>query len=177
MARGLQEDVTRRKFDELEEIGATDNLETIARAKWSCLIEAFGTGAAGVGGEVGAELLTQHGLSQAQRLQQDAESAWPPAFTGSTGGVTASNRLNKMANVAFNQSILLFGLGLGLINFLDVFGRVFLEIFQATFAAKLNFAALVLEDVGFAHLAQFLIGNNAFIERIRFGFLVLVGSK
>jgi hypothetical protein len=66
------------------------------------LVEALGTGAAGAGVDVGAEPLTQHGLSQTQRLQQDAGCAWPSAFAGSTDCVTASNKLNKIANVAFN---------------------------------------------------------------------------
>jgi hypothetical protein len=82
--------------------GATKSFASIARAGWNCLIEALGTGAAGAGEEVGAEPLTQHGLSQTQRLQQDAACAWPSALAGSTDCVTASNKLNKMANVAFN---------------------------------------------------------------------------
>ena len=73
----------------------------IARAGWNCLIEELGIGAAGAGEEAGAEPLTQHGLSQAQRLQHDAAEC-PRAFAGSPDCVTASNRLNKMANAAFN---------------------------------------------------------------------------
>jgi hypothetical protein len=120
--------------------------------------------------------VTQHGLSQAQRLQQDAAGmAW--AFASSPDGVTASNRLNKMANAAFNQSIRLFSLGFGFVEFFEVFGRIFLEIFQAALAAKLDFATLVFEDIGLTHFAELFIGNNAFVERIRFGFLVLIGPE
>jgi hypothetical protein len=57
---------------ETGETGAMKSFASIARAGWNCLIEAPGTGAAGAGEETGAEPLTQHGLSQAQRLQQDA---------------------------------------------------------------------------------------------------------
>ena len=46
---------------------------------------------------------------------------------------------------------LLGGFGLCLVQFLDVFGRVFLEIFEARFAAELNFAAFMRELIGLAH--------------------------
>jgi len=141
------------------------------------LVEAPVTGAAGTGAELGAELLTQHGLSQTHRLQQDAGCVLPSAFAGSTDCVTASNKLNKMANVAFNQSTLLFGFRRGLIKFLHVFGRVFLEIFEAIFAAKLHFASFMFENVRLAHFAEFLIRNDAFIQRVSFVFCILVGPK
>jgi hypothetical protein len=76
-------------------------LETIAKTNWTCLVEAFDVGATGCVGEVGIEPLTQQELSHAQRVQQDAVVAWPPAMTGRTGCATASNKLNRMANVAF----------------------------------------------------------------------------
>jgi hypothetical protein len=61
---------------EASETGAMKSFASIARAGWNCLIEELGMGAAGAGEEAGAEPLTQHGLSQAQRLQHDA-AAWP----------------------------------------------------------------------------------------------------
>lgn len=88
--------------NESEEKGAADNFAAIARTNWTCLMDAFGTGAVGVDGATGAELLTQHGLSQAHRLQHDCASVCASTFTGSTHGVTASNKLNKIANVGFN---------------------------------------------------------------------------
>ena len=57
---------------EAGETGAMKSFASVARAGWNCLIEELGIGAAGAGEETGAEPLTQHGLSQAQRLQQDA---------------------------------------------------------------------------------------------------------
>jgi len=114
MTRELREDETRKKTGESAETGAGENLATIARANWNCLIEAFGTGVAGAGGEVGAELFTQQGLSQEQRLQQDCGCACLSAIADSPHCVTASNKLNRMAKVAFNQLTLLFRLGLGL---------------------------------------------------------------
>ena len=103
MARERKEVETGKEISEADESGVTKVLATNCKAGCSCLVEALGTGAAGTGEEVGAELFTQHGLSQTQRLQQDADCAWPSAFAGSTDCVTASNKLNKMANVAFNQ--------------------------------------------------------------------------
>jgi hypothetical protein len=73
-----------------------------AKTPWTCLSEAVDAGATGWDGEVGAGLFTQHGLSQAQRVQQDAGAAWLPAMAGNTGCMTASNKLKRMANVAFN---------------------------------------------------------------------------
>jgi|SRR6266853_3722268 len=102
MARERKEVGTGKETAEAGESGVTKGLATICKAGWSCLVEALGTGAAGAGEETGAEPLTQHGLSQTQRLQQDADCVWPSAFAGSTDCVTASNKLNKMANVAFN---------------------------------------------------------------------------
>jgi len=61
---------------EAGETGAMQSFASIARAGWNCLIEELGIGAAGAGEEAGAEPLTQHGLSQAQRLQHDA-AEWP----------------------------------------------------------------------------------------------------
>lgn len=86
------------------ETGAIENLAMTVRANWSCLIEPTGAGAAGEGEEFGAELLTQHGLSQAQRVQQAGALTEPSAeaAAGSSDCVTASNRLNNMAKVAFN---------------------------------------------------------------------------
>jgi len=66
------------------------------------LIDPFGAGTTGAGDWIGVELLTQHELSHAQRTQHDASVVWTPALAGSTDCVTDSNRLNKMANVAFN---------------------------------------------------------------------------
>jgi hypothetical protein len=129
MARERKEVGTGKEMAKADESGVTKSLATICRAGWSCLVEALGTGATGAGAEAGAELFTQHGLSQTQRLQQDAGRVWPSAFVGSTDCVTASNKLNKMANVAFNQSTLLFGFRLGFVEFLHVLGGIFLEIF------------------------------------------------
>jgi hypothetical protein len=93
---------TGKEIAEASESGAAIFLATICKTGWSCLLEALGTGVAGAGLGVGAELFTQHGLSQTQRLQQDAGCPVPSTFAGSTECVTASKRLNKMANVAFN---------------------------------------------------------------------------
>src|SRR5262249_9883778 len=102
---------------------------------------------------------------------------WVPALAASTGCMPASNKLNTMANIAFNYSRLLFGFGVGFVNFLHVFGRVFLEIFEAIFAAKLDLPAFVFEDIRLAHFAEFFTGNDAFVEWVGLGLFVLVGSK
>ena len=47
-------------------------------------------------------------------------------------------------------------LGLGLVDLFDVLGGVFLEVFEAIFAAKLDFASVVGEDVRLAHFAKLL---------------------
>lgn len=94
---------TGKEMVEAGECGVTRSLATVCNAGWTCLVEELGTGAAGAGAEAGAEPFTQHGLSHAQRLQQEADcGVWPSALAGRTDCVTASNRLNKMANAAFN---------------------------------------------------------------------------
>jgi hypothetical protein len=49
----------------------TEAFAAIAKNIWTCLTNGLGAGAAGATGEPGTELLTQHELSQAQRLQHD----------------------------------------------------------------------------------------------------------
>ena len=102
IAQERKEVETGKEIAEAGKCGAIKSFASIARAGWTCLIDELGIGAAGAGAEVGAEPLTQHELSQTQRLQQDAGCACPSAFAGSTDCVTASKRLNKMAKVAFN---------------------------------------------------------------------------
>ena len=57
---------------------------------------------------------------------------------------------------------------LGVLNFLHVFGRFFFEILQATFAAEFDFLSFMREHVRFPVFPEFFIGDDAFIERIRF---------
>jgi hypothetical protein len=102
MAPERKEVGTGKEMAEPGERGAIKTLAMVCNAGWTCLVDALGTGAAGAGAEVGAELFTQHGLSQTQRLQQDPDGVCASARAGSTDGVTASKRLNKMANAAFN---------------------------------------------------------------------------
>ena len=73
----------------------------------------------------------------------------------------------------------LYCLGLGLLKLLDVFGRVFLEIFHAVFTAKLNLPALMDINVGFAHLTEFFARDHAGLQRVRLGLCIglLVGGQ
>jgi hypothetical protein len=58
------------EIGETDETDGRDSLATSANTNWTCLIDPLGTGAAG-GEGAGAELLTQHELSQAQRAQHE----------------------------------------------------------------------------------------------------------
>ena len=61
---------------------------------------------------------------------------------------------------------------LGVHDLLHVFGGLFLEILEAGLAAKLHFLAVLDQHVRFTHVAaQNLIGNDARLERVRFGLL------
>jgi hypothetical protein len=153
-------------------------------AHWDCLSETCGAGAAGSGAESEVGVATQQGPPQAQRVQQGGALA-TAASTGRKPGVSATNTLNKIEKTVFTLLIWkdavlsvplilsialsrpsLAGFGLCLVDFLKVFGRVFFEIFEAGFAAELNFSAVLLEGVRLAHLAQFLAGNNAGRKRV-----------
>lgn len=60
-----------------------------------------------------------------------------------------------------------FGLIRG-IELLQVFGGIFVELLEAAFAAELDLAVAVGENVSRAHVAQFLARDHAGVERIRF---------
>lgn len=56
-----------------------------------------------------------------------------------------------------------------LVEFLQVFRGVLVEILKTGFAAKFHFPAIVGEDMRFSHFTEFLARDNAGIQRIRFG--------
>ena len=76
-----------------------------------------------------------------------------------------SNTANKMAVNRFTN---LFFISRA--DFLDVFGRVFIELRLAIRAAQLDFLALINENVRLAHVAaQLFAGDRAGLQQIGFG--------
>jgi hypothetical protein len=72
---------------------------------------------------------------------------------------------------------LLLRLGFGLFDFLDVFGRIFVEIFETALAAELDLAALILVNVRLPHAVEIFIRYGARLERVSLQFLVgLIGG-
>src|SRR2546426_911518 len=57
------------------------------------------------------------------------------------------------------------------LNLLEVFGRFLLEILQAVFAAEFDLLPLVREDVSLIVLAELLVGDDALVQGIGFGFI------
>ena len=64
-----------------------------------------------------------------------------------------------------------FRLGLGGLNDLHVFVRVFIKVFSFRFIADLDFLAFIDKDTRLAHIAKLHAADEAGVERIRFGFL------
>jgi hypothetical protein len=54
----------------------------------------------------------------------------------------------------------------GFVEFLQIFCRVFFEVFLAIFATEMDFTPLVFEDIGIAHLAEFFVGDDAGLQRV-----------
>src|ERR1051325_11170945 len=150
------------------------------------------TGAAGAGAEPGEVGVTQQfTLPQSQHLHAERVPAFVGGWATRTACVPISRRLSKMADSLFMaQTIadnwgtrsfylanprLFLGLArLGFVELFEILLWVFVEILEAGLAAKLDFSALVFEDVGFAHLAEFLVGHDTLVERVRFGLFILL---
>jgi hypothetical protein len=91
----------------------------------------------------------------------------PPQAPPDPAGVAGCHNIrneNRMKAAAFTS--LFLRRFFGFVELLHVLGRVLLEILLAAFAAKLDFASLVLEHVRLAHIAKLLIRNHAGLERI-----------
>lgn len=79
---------------------------------------------------------------------------------------TGIERLDLRSEPAVQQSLLPFPL----LDFLCVIGGLFLEVLEAALAAEFELLAFVREDVGLAMAPEFLAGDDAGLQWIRFGF-------
>ncbi len=70
-----------------------------------------------------------------------------------------------------SRSKLLLGAFLGLLDLLDEFLGILVEILLAILATQFDFTVLLGENVGIAHTAQFLVRNRTDFEGVGFGFL------
>jgi hypothetical protein len=105
----------------------------------------------------------------------------PQAIGIASAGVNCaptSKTLNKMAKNRFTMTLqcrrcdvnskLLFGCDCGVLDFLQVFGRVFVEVSLAHRAAEFDFLSLIHHDVRLAHVAaQLVAGNRTCRQQIR----------
>jgi hypothetical protein len=85
-------------------------------------------------------------------------------------------RLMVMTFVSGRGGLGSAGFLFSLFHLLDVLGWFFVEILFAALATEFDFLALVFEDEGLAHFAEFLVGDGAGFESVRFG-RFLVGGK
>ena len=78
----------------------------------------------------------------------------------------------NFAKPILNHELGLLGFGFSFFDFLDVFSRLFVEVFQTTFATELDFPTFVGKHVWLAHLPEFFAGNDASFEGIGLVFRV-----
>lgn len=61
-----------------------------------------------------------------------------------------------------------------LLQFGEVAFGVLVKLLEARLAAELHHGAIMIVDIGFAHAAQFLAGDDAYLQGIVVGFGALV---